>query len=133
MSSTTEESRAVVQGLYDAAARGDHEALFSFVNDDIVVSPPAEFPWAGPHVGAEAWRDYAIPLVGMTHDVAGLKYELIADGDSCIAVITIGIKDSEDTVEYLELWTIDEGKAVRMKVYCHDPRPVRKQIEKLGL
>jgi hypothetical protein len=133
MSSTTKESRAVIQGIYDAASRGDLEAVFSFVDDDIVVSSLAEFPWAGPHLGAEAFRNDLIPLVGTTHDNARLKYELIADGPSCIAVITTGVKDSDDTVEYLELWTVDEGKAVRMKVYCHDPRPLRKQVEKLGL
>ena len=133
MTSTTEETRAVAQGIYDASKRGDRDAVFALVHDDIVVEPPAEFPWRGPHNSASAWRENALPMIGAVHDRSGMKVELVAEGDRCIAIIEIGLNGVEDVVQYIEVWTVRDGKASAMKVYCHDPRPIYRQIERLGI
>jgi hypothetical protein len=130
MSSSTEESRAVVKGLYDAAISGDREKQLSFIDDSIVVSPPPYFPWAGPHNGKKAWQENAIPLIRGIHDTASMKIDYLADGDICIARIHMKLLGTGDEVYYQEAWTVRDGKAVAMEVFCWDPRPIQKQIDR---
>jgi ketosteroid isomerase-like protein len=133
VTSTTEATTAVVRAMYDTAAAGDLEAFWALVDDNIEAYSPADFPWAGPHHGATAWRDQALPFLAAVHDFTRMSYELIANGDKCAALVRVGIKDSDEEVRYTEVWTVDNHKVVHLRVYCYDPRPVYRQIEKLGI
>ena len=130
---TTEVSRAVVQGIYDAALSGDRDKQLSYIDEDIVVCPPPYFPWAGPHNNRDLWQRNAIPLIRGVHDYSRMTFEYMAEGDKCLAMIHLGLADTDDEVYYWEMWTVRDGKAVAMQVFCWDPRPMHKQIERLGI
>ena len=130
---TTEVSRAVVQGIYDAAVRGDREGQLSYIDENIVVCPPPYFPWAGPHNSRDLWQQNAIPLIRGVHDYSRMTFEYLAEGDKCLAMIHLGLAGSDDEVYYWEMWTVRDGKAVSLQVFCWDPRPMHKQIDRLGI
>jgi hypothetical protein len=130
---TTEVSRSVVRGIYESAMRGDRETQLSYIDENIVVCPPPYFPWAGPHNGRDLWQENAIPLIHGVHDTSSMRIEYLAEGDKCVARIHMGLAGTDDEVYYQEMWTVRGGKAVAMEVFCWDPRPVQKVIDRLGI
>jgi hypothetical protein len=130
---TTEVSRSVVRGIYESAIRGDRERQLSYIDENIVVCTPPYFPWAGPHQSRNLWQKNAIPLIHAVHDPSSMRIEYVAEGDKCVAGIRICLAGTEDEAYYQETWTVRDGKAVAVEVFCWDPRPVQKQIDRLGI
>jgi ketosteroid isomerase-like protein len=119
--STTEETRAVVQGVYDAVNDGDHERYLSYLHPDIRVSCPPYFEHGGPDSPFDKWQSM---LAGLRPalDIAGLTLQLlIAEGDTACATAHVPLVSGTGGVIFCETWTVHEGKAVRMRVFCYDP------------
>lgn len=127
--SNTEQSRAVVQGIYDAVMRQDHEAYMSLLHDDLRVSSAPCFAHGGPDSTVERWQQMLAGLAPVL-DISGLSIvDLIADGDRVSATARVKLRGSDDEVLFCENWTIRDGKAYRMRVYCYDPSALLARLE----
>jgi hypothetical protein len=64
-------------------------------------------------------------------DINGLEVvELLADGDKVSATARVKLLSSEETVLFCENWTVRDGRAYRMRVYCYDPAPLLARLPK---
>jgi ketosteroid isomerase-like protein len=125
-----EESRRVIRGIYDAVIAHDDAAWAASLHPDLRVSSAPYFPHGGPDSTVEQWRrmlDGLAPIL----DINGLEVvDLLADGDKVSATARVKLMDSDETVLFCETWTVRDGKAYRMRVYCYDPAPLLARLPK---
>lgn len=134
MASTTDKSREIVQSIYDNAASGNFEAIVRVLDENIIVTPPPYWPWAGPYTNREDWLAKCLPMIGTVYDMSSLTCtKLIAEGDEVVASLKGRVLESGEEIEGLEIWKIRDGKAIEMKVFAFDPRPVDRQLAKVAL
>ena len=126
----TEESRRVIQGIYDAVMAGDTAAWAAALHPELRVSSAPYFPHGGPDSTVEQWRQMLSGLAPIL-DISGLEVaDLLADGDKVSATARVKLFDSDETVLFCETWTVRDGKAYRMRVYCYDPAPLLERLAK---
>jgi ketosteroid isomerase-like protein len=132
MVNTTEESRSVVQGLYDAVNNSDPDRFNALLHPDLRVSCQPYFPGGGPTSTFDALQGMLAGLIPIL-DITGLVLEcLTAEGDTVFALARTGLLDSEESILFCEEWTIKDGKAYRMRVFCYDPFPAVEKIKNLA-
>jgi ketosteroid isomerase-like protein len=122
--SGTDESRSVIQGIYDAVTTRDDAAFAAALHPDLRVSSAPYLPHGGPDGTVQQWQQM-LASVAPVLDINGLEIvDLLADGDKVSATARVKLLDSEETVLFCENWTVRDGKAYRMRVYCYDPAPL---------
>ena len=120
---STEDSRAVVEGIYSAVNGGGTRAFMDALHPELRVSSAPYLPHGGPDQTFDEWQQMLASLTVL--DINGLVVEqVVADGPYVSATARVGLKDSEETVLFCENWEIRDGKAYRMRVYCYDPAPL---------
>lgn len=133
MTTTTEQSRSVVQGIYDAAGRSDFPTLLGLIAENVHVDTPPYLPWAGPYETRDEWLAKCVPMLGTVYDFPSLTVDhMIAEGDRVVVRVHQKTLESEDEVVHIESWKVKDGKAIEFSVFCFDPRPVYKRLEKIG-
>ncbi len=91
---STEASRAVVRGTYEAFSTGDLEALFaSFADDCVWVNHTPTSLFYGEHKGVDGLRAM-VAKMGDVMDVTHFELKtLVADGDHAVALAEQGFTD----------------------------------------
>jgi hypothetical protein len=118
---SSEQSRAVVQGIYDAVMREDTATFFNSLHPQFKVDSAPCFEHGGPDSSIEEWQQMLAGLAPVL-DINGLTLmSLIADGDQVSATARVKLHSSDEEVLFCENWIIKDGKAFRMRVYCYDP------------
>jgi len=119
--SLTEQNRAVVLGMFEAANRSDIEGVFSFLSDDeFTVIEPLFMPFGGTYHGKEGFAELARYLPNYLQINEITVHHTIADGDRVAAVV--GIKDvaTGELTRFIEHFTIKDGKIIENRVFYND-------------
>lgn len=80
----TEATRVLVRRLYDARARGDHDALVALIHPDIdwlLLAPIEVFPFAGSRKGKAAVLDALALLASLFELKRYVSDVIVVDGD----------------------------------------------------
>ena len=113
-------NKQIVRGAYEGMATGDAQAFLGVLDPEVEVHEPPFLPYGGTHRGIEgviAFLKQAAPLMRP----GGLVVEdLIADGDTVVATLTLGLRNGADA-QITEVWTLRDGKAVDLRVFWFDP------------
>ena len=117
-------NRALIQNIYDSAARGDVQPLFDAMAEDFTACENESLPWGGVYKG----RDANVKLVTQLAkylDFSQLKmHHFAVDRDLVIAygsVVWRGEKGDESlTVPLAECYVIRDGKMVSIHPFFWD-------------
>jgi len=70
-----------------------------------------------------------MPHLAKMLDFTHFKYEsLVAEGDQVVALVSIGIADTDDSVLISEHWTVRDGKALSLLVLFFEPQKLLDSI-----
>jgi ketosteroid isomerase-like protein len=110
-------NKEIVEGAYASFAKGDINAAFAAMADDITWTEAEGFPLAGTYVGHQAVLEGVFMRLGEVGDeFAVVPEQFVADGDTVVALgnYTWKHKTSGEpaVVKMVHVWTIDDGKAV---------------------
>lgn len=116
------ENKQVVRNFYDAAARGDMDACFALLADDIQWTNIGETRFSGTYKGKQVLLEQLLgPLFGqLKAGIATTIENLIAEADVVVAQTT-GTAETHDGVpynnSYCQVMRIRQGKIVEVKEY----------------
>ena len=118
----TAENKQVVLDFYDAGARGDMDACFSLLADDITWTNIGSTKFSGTYAGKQAIaEDLLGPLFGqLKAGISSQVEQLIAEGDTVVAQ-TLGAAESVGGVPYnntyCQVIQIRDGQIANVKEY----------------
>ncbi|ADB49115.1 nuclear transport factor 2 family protein [Conexibacter woesei] len=119
-SSETEQSRAIVEAMFAAANNGDVEGVLSFLADDVTVIEPLFMPFGKTYHGKDEFLGLAQVLPKYL-DVSSITvHHTIADGDRVAACVGITDVAAGKLTQFIEQFTIKDGKIVENRVFYHD-------------
>jgi ketosteroid isomerase-like protein len=118
-------AKSLVQGMYEAFAAGEVEAVVGAMSEDIVWEGAENFPYAGetPYVGPEAvvngvfaklvseWDDWRLDV----EEMLGTETKVVALGRYNAQNKATGTPIS---AQFAHVWTIEGGKVVRFQQYA---------------
>ena len=116
------ENKQVVLDFYDAGARGDLDACFALLADDITWTNIGSTKFSGTYTGKQAIADDLLgPLFGqLKAGISSQVEQLIAEGDTVVAQ-TSGTAESVDGVPYnntyCQVIRIRDGQIANVKEY----------------
>jgi len=115
-----ERSMGVVRALYDAMGRGDAEAAFALLSEDLVFELGGNSRFAGRHVG----RDKLFALQGELAQLTGMETSVDAmyDGDGRAIVHQHGRARDGYIDEALLLFEVADGRITAIKEFLFDQR-----------
>jgi uncharacterized protein len=121
---TTQESLAVVKGVYEAFNRGDIQAMVEMMTEDVAWIFPgirSASPYAGQFEGRAGVMKF-FELLASNEDLQAFEIrELIAEGDSVVALgyYRSRIKATGRTLEgeWAETFRLRNGKIARSQYY----------------
>lgn len=118
---------ALVRRVWDAIARGDADALRSFLAPDLIWRATARgTPWAGEHRGADAAVDM-LARVGEATDVFDAKLVDILASDARVLLlfrVRIVIGPREVELDYLLLAEVEDGLLSQIWSAALDPQAI---------
>lgn len=121
----TVELKPVVQGMYDAFARGDVESVVALMAADIEWNEAENFPYAdgNPYIGPEAVVNGIFVRLGEEWDYWHVTPEkMMEDGDNVVAFgrYTAQHKETGKAIDaqFVHVWTVVDGKATRFQQYA---------------
>ena len=115
----TEQNRALLRKMYDAALRGDLAGLIDHLADDVEVREPDFLPYGGVYRKA----DFAqlLSKIDAVLDLSRLSItHLLADGDTVMATIRIPDRRTGQRVLLIERSVVHEGQVSEMEIFFHD-------------
>lgn len=116
------ENKQVVLDFYDAGARGDMDACFSLLADDITWTNIGSTKFSGTYNGKQAIVENLLgPLFSqLKAGISSQVEQLIAEGDTVVAQ-TLGTAESVDGVPYnntyCQVIQVCDGKIANVKEY----------------
>ena len=118
--SLTEQNRAIVEGMFAAANRGDVEGVFSFLSEDVAVIEPVFLPFGKAYHGKQEFLGLAQVLPNYL-DVSSITvHYTIADGDRVAACVGITDVATGELTHFIEQFTLKDGKIVENRVFYHN-------------
>ena len=118
--SLTEQNRALVQKLYDAAISGDIEGVLGCLAEDVVVREPEFLPYGGTYSGRDTFLALFEKIV-KCYDMTKISADyLVADGERVIGVLRMPDLKTGKDVLLAEQSTIRDGLIVDMRIFFHD-------------
>jgi ketosteroid isomerase-like protein len=114
------QNKQIIQDAYDAMASGDVKAFLGALDPQIEVREPDALPYGGVYRGiAELLGMFAKagPILDSSRMVVA---ELIAEGDSVVALLRIPLRDGSGESLISEHWRLRDGKAVELHVFWFD-------------
>ncbi len=118
---TSVDNKQIVADAYAAMQGGDVPAFLAVLDEGIVVHEPDFLPYGGTANGREAFVRL-LPKAAALLDISRLVVdELIAEGDSVVALFRIGLAGSNAEARLAERWLMRDGKAVELRVFWFDP------------
>jgi|SRR5215213_11249559 len=96
----------VIQGAWDAFAKGDLDGASAIVAPDGEINVPSALPFGGTFLGPEGMRDYVTGLTSYFRDFKATPEKVLgADDDHVIVTANIkGRTKSGSPVEYKSVW-----------------------------
>lgn len=123
----TEQSKRIVNGVYDAIIAGEAEQVFAALHPDFCAEIPPVVPWGGRHEGADAFGRDVLPGVLGVVDMSTLQVRsLFGEGEKVFATATLKTKEHQNEILIGEEWTVSDGKIANLRVFYFDPRPLLK-------
>ena len=119
-SSLTEQNRAIVEAMFAAANKSDVEGVFSYLSDDVAVLEPRFMPFGKAYHGKDEFMGLAQVLPNYLDVSAITVHYTIADGDRVAACVGITDVATGELTEFIEQFTIKDGKIVENRVFYHD-------------
>lgn len=120
----SQQNVSIVQGLYEAFARGDIPAFLAAMDPDIEFDEPQApgYPFAGVHRGLQGLVNEQFGAVGPSYqEFAVVPLELIDAGDRVIAIAEARGKGKASGTPFvarvIHIVTIRDGKVVRIQAY----------------
>jgi ketosteroid isomerase-like protein len=124
-----EANKAVVRAYYSAFQAGDRSRFAPYLHPDFFAIAPSYVPLGGRRHTAESFRDEVMPHLAKMLDFTRFKYEsLVAEADQVIALVSIGIAGTDDSVLISEHWTVRDGKALSLLVLFFEPQKLLDSI-----
>ena len=125
--------KSLVRSFHDGGLRGDLSGVGANLHHDFVCSEPRYLPWGGDAHGAAAYLDVVLPQIARFLDFSRFSYDsLVAEDDRVVALVDVGVMDSDATVKLFEHWTFDAGKARSIRVAYYEPAALLARIERNG-
>ena len=112
----------IIQGVYDALARGDASSVLGTLAPDVQWTEAEGFPYAGTYKGPdEVLNGVLAPLGSEWEGFQAVPHELIAGGDQVVALGRYSGTYRETgkpmQADFAHVWTLRDGKAVRFRQY----------------
>ncbi len=132
MQNDLQANESLVRGFLAAAAAGDAETMARLAAPDITVIEAASLPFAGRHVGLEAFRALVRRVFGALEATA-LSVEQFIPGEGCVVVLaTLRGRSRRDGSEVempiAEVWRIEGGLIREIRPYYFDTALMREAI-----
>ena len=119
-SELTEKNRKIVEGMYEAATKGNFQAVLDCMDKDVVVYEPSYLPYGGVFNGIDGFQKLFASIAQFA-DVGKVKVNYsVADGDRVIGYLSIPDKKTGKDLLLLEQSTLKNGKVVEMRVCYFD-------------
>ena len=118
----TEENKQIIEEFYEAGDRGDMDACFALLADDIIWTNIGSTKYSGTYVGKQALVEQLLgPLFGqLKAGISSSIENMIAEGDFVVAQTT-GTAETKDgkpyNNSYCQVIRIREGKIAEVKEY----------------
>jgi ketosteroid isomerase-like protein len=124
----TDETRRVVDAIYQSAIEQDGATMLALLDENITTASAPYLPWGGPWRDRQEFLENCVPQLAAAYDFSRMSVEeVIANGNKAVATVKCFARSGEQVIN-VEVWTVEHGKAVDMKAYCLDPRPLLKQL-----
>jgi ketosteroid isomerase-like protein len=118
------ENKEIVRAAYEGMATGNPKAFFGALDPEIVIIEPDPLPYGGTYKGQAEVMEF---MKGAAQVIdAGSKFEvetLTADEDRVVATLRVGLHSGGESL-LSEHWTMRDGKAIELRVFCFDPTAV---------
>ena len=116
------QSVQLIQGLYDAFAKGDVPTVLAALSPDIAWTEAAGFPYGGTYNGQDAvLSGVFMRLATEWQGFAAIPREIIDGGDTVIALGQYSGKYNATgksfQAEFAHVWRLQDGKAVTFTQY----------------
>ena len=118
--SLTEQNRSVVEAMFAAANKGDIDGVFSLLSDDITIIEPLFMPFGKTYHGKEEFLGLAQILPNYLNVSSITVHYTIADGDRVAACVGIADVATGELTQFIEQFTIKDGKIVENRVFYHN-------------
>ncbi|APW39563.1 hypothetical protein RD110_22030 [Rhodoferax koreense] len=126
---TVELNRSVVKSFYEGGVRGDITAIASHLHDKFVCSAPNYLPWGGNTPSAYGYLNVVLPQVAKVLDFSRFSYDsMTAEGDHVVALINVGVSDTDAMIKISEHWSLENGKARSIWVAYYEPAALLERI-----
>lgn len=118
----TSENKRLVLDFYEAGARGDMDACFAMLADDIVWTNIGSTKFSGTYTGRQQLAENLLgPLFGqLKAGIASEVEQLVAEGDTVVAQ-TAGTAETLDgkpyNNTYCQVITVRDGRIAAVKEY----------------
>ena len=117
---TTDQSKRILQTMYDAAISGDMAGFNSVIDDDAQFHEPGCLPYGGTHRGKASFVKLFANVANYL-DFSTIKLDyMLAEGDKVITAIQIKGTNGND-VRVLEEALVRDGKVVDLRIFLFDP------------
>jgi ketosteroid isomerase-like protein len=121
--SGTNANKMIVADAYAALRDGDAKGFLGVLHPDIVVQEPEFLPYGGVCNGLEEFME-KLPVARTVVDSSRLEIlALTAEDDRVAALLRVGVRDSEATVDMSEHWRLVDGKAVELRAFWASAAP----------
>ena len=118
------ENVEILRHAYEALNRGEIDTALSVLEPDAEWQEHSELPEAGSYRGRDAIRTFLISFLDSWAEFRQETEELIDAGERVAVLLRTGAKGKGSGIEvegrYAHLWTMRDGKGVRVDAYA-DP------------
>jgi ketosteroid isomerase-like protein len=134
----SQENVEIVRRMYEAWMAGDDEAIFSIFDPAIRLNPDPEASWVGiddDYVGHDGFRRYMGAVYEAFEDYRPEVERIIDAGEGRVLTLAVehgrgrGSGAEVQAAKTAHLWTLREGKAVRLDLFLERSRA----LEAVGL
>lgn len=125
----------IVQGLYEAGARGDLPAMLARLARDFVAYESDALPFRGEYRGPEGFTQLLRRVSGLFHLNVHVD-EYVDAGDRVIALVRGQFIPRDGgapiPVDVAECWTLRRHEIVELRPYYWNPKPLEQHVARSG-
>jgi ketosteroid isomerase-like protein len=118
----TRENVEILRSAYEALNHGDVESALSVLHDDAEWREHSDLPEADAYRGREAIHAFLLGYLDSWDEFHQETEDLIAAGDRVAVLLRMEAKGKGSGIEvegrYAHLWTMRDGKGVRVDAYA---------------
>jgi len=115
-----EANKQIVRSAYEGMASGDAKAFLGALDPEVEIHEPPFLPYGGTHRGQGEVIAFLKQAAGLAAPGKLVVHDLVADGDTVVALLTLGLRNGADA-QVSETWRMRDGRAVELRVFWFDP------------